>query len=121
MAERDILYRGKRIDNFQWVKGCLIYTLEKDRYFIIDRSNGVSSEIIPHTRGQFTTFFDKTNDELFEDDVVMIPSGYSGDYRYEASTGVIKYDNGFYVDSDNLSDFEWNSLVKIKTIHDDKY
>ena len=121
MAERDIIFRGKRIDNLQWTKGCLIYTLEKDRYYIIDRELGVTFDIIPHTRGQFTSFLDKNNEELYEDDVVIIPSGYGGDTKYEASIGVIKYENGFYVDSVNMSDFEWCDLVKIKTIHDDRY
>jgi len=121
MAERDIFFRGKRIDNFEWIKGCLTWTLEKDRYFIREQKHGIDYEIIPETRGGFTGFYDKTGEEIFEDDIVMIPSGYSGDSFYQASTGIVTYDNGFYLDSDNWSDYNWNELVKIKTLYDDKH
>lgn len=111
---RKILFRAKRKDNSEWIKGCLTWTLEKDRYFIREQVNGIDYDVIPETIGQFTGFYDKVGEELYEGDVVLIPAGWGGDYRYETSTGVIEYDNGFYVNSDDMSDFSWNQLVKIK-------
>ena len=65
---REILFRGKRIDNGEWVEG--YYTVIKGTHYISqDPQTGVylDIEVIPSTVGQFNEY-----DNNFEGDMVKI-------------------------------------------------
>lgn len=97
---REILFRGKRIDNGEWVEGYFSVSHEKkgDRYFIINTKAEVSwmhkprigwkfsniIEIVPETLGQFTGLTDKNGVKMFEDDCVKIT--FTKDERYNRLT-----------------------------------
>jgi len=93
---REILFRGKRVDNGEWVEGFYcprpyshfpcepsifpIATIDKEWYGI---------EVILETVGQFTGLTDKNGVKIFEGDIVTVENPNISDDEY----GIVKFDN----------------------------
>src|SRR5690606_20680331 len=115
---REILFRGKRKDNGEWVHGDLVRTTRASDGIKSDHSLiGVdmdSYEVIPDTVGQLVGITDFAGTEIYEHDIVAVtcammnPSGdYSGGYK-------VSYDpvncSFMLVQLDDMSAIEFNEV-----------
>jgi len=94
---RDIVFRGKRIDNREWIYG--FYYKTKGKHIILgDRepdSNGQKEkEINPETVGQFTGMYDKNGVKIFEGDIIQRDYKVAGKTLYEKR--VIEYKSAYF-------------------------
>ncbi|WP_290083112.1 YopX family protein [Paramuribaculum intestinale] len=79
---RTIKFRGKRLDNGEWVYGDLeynrakniarIHTYDEDGEYLIQHS------VDPATVGQFTGLLNKNGKEIYEGDILMLGSSDAG-------------------------------------------
>lgn len=77
MSKQIIKFRGKRIDNGEWVYGGYTLDLEgKPKIITVDTLlDGVRKcfnfhEVIPESVGQFTNYYDWYNKEIYDGDIL---------------------------------------------------
>ncbi len=110
--DREILFKGKRIDNKEWVEGNFIRkndpTKTDDVFwccFIQDMALSMY-EVMPKTVSQFTGFVDSKGNKVFDGDILV------GD-KYK---GHVKYGAGCFF----LYDKNDDNILLYKVIHEDK-
>lgn len=87
---REILFRGRRLDNGEWVEGYYMrygWTGDiKDRIMMDGASALYAHEVDPATVGQFTGIEDKNGKKIFEGNAVRVEYLHNGTSESEIRT-----------------------------------
>lgn len=111
---KQILFRGKRVDNGEWTEGYFFKTWHK--VFLLWGMTGDCpnmEEVIPETVGQFTGLCDKNGNKIFEGDIVRDLDGRIYEIKYFDFEWIAEQPKSFWINIKHLKPCE-----VIGNIHD---
>ena len=127
---REILFRGKRVDNGEWIQGDLVQFLSHGIVRIVTQEPPYKdAEVDSDTVGRFTGLTDRNGKKIFEGDIIHLEYSqvfFGGEYFGEYTAEVSYKEGCFVTDGINnggeietpLSGFDNDELEIIGNIHD---
>lgn len=109
-----VYFKGKRIDNDEWIYGDLVYDNENQPRIVIDREYSTGTtfvcqapRVIAETVSQFTGFWGKHFKRIYENDFV----------KFNNKIGVVCFENGCFGIgfNENINYTELSLMVKKET------
>lgn len=121
---REILFRGKRVDNGDWVQGYLFNHWGRS-YILWGAINDSPAriEVYPETVGQYTGMIDRNGNKIFEEDKVAFVDFLNG-WETECIGEVIFSEYGWHftnsITESNMHSYEPDDIEIIGNIHDEE-
>ena len=111
---REILFRGKRVDNGEWAYGSYVHIVQyKGSTDYIADEEPDQYVVIPETVGQYTGLKDVHCKRVFEGDIVKVYDVYCN----ETVVGVVEFcDGSFHIYDKDFTSYDRWMYCKVEVI-----